>query len=63
MTGFHVVKFVAAEIDYESASTGRTTPLDREARVSNSFEQMESVYEGMKEEYIKKGGKPVDEAE
>ena len=37
--------------------------LKREVHVSNSVEQIGSLHDGLKEEYIKKGGKPAEEGE
>ena len=60
LTGLHVVQFVVVEIDYACALNGGT--LDREVHVSNLVEQIETRYDGLKEEYFKKLWKPAEEA-
>ncbi len=52
-------QFPAFVVHYTDFSPTRKTPLDREVRVSNSEEQIERLYDGLKEEYIKKGWKPA----
>lgn len=49
--------FVAYLTDF---SPNRATPLEREIRISNSREQIEQLYAGMKEENIVKGWTAVD---
>ncbi len=56
-------QFPAYVVHYTDFSPTRKTPLDREVRVSNSIEQIEELYDGLKEEYVKKGWKPFEEAQ
>jgi len=48
--------FVAAFTDF---SPNRATPLDRDIRISNSREQIEQLYQALKDENIVKGWAPV----
>jgi ATP-dependent DNA ligase len=50
-------------IHFTDFSPNRAQPLAREVRVSNSAEQIESLYMEMKEEHVKKGWTAVDGAE
>ena len=51
-------EFPAYVLHYTDFSPSRKTPLSREVRVSSSLEQMESLFEDMKTQNIKKGWNP-----
>ena len=46
-------------VHYTDFSPNRATPMSREVRVSSSREQIEALYERLKEENIKKGWEPA----
>jgi hypothetical protein len=48
-------------VHYTDFSPNRATPMSREVRVSSSREQIESLYERLKEENIKKGWEPASQ--
>lgn len=52
--------FLAFGLHFTDFSPNRKTPLEREVRVSNSIDQIRSLYESMKVENVKAGWKAVE---
>ena len=54
-------EYPAYVVHYTDFSPGRKVPLDREVRVSNSLEQIETLYEELKTANVKKGWAPYED--
>jgi hypothetical protein len=49
-------------VHFTDFSPNRATPLTRDIRVSNSREQIDQLFESLKQENVKKGWEPVSDA-